>query len=48
MTITYNRNIRRLLKETKANCTLDLVESDVKYKYYCHVAKTIPILKKLN
>jgi len=25
MEITYNRNIRRLLKETKANCTLDFV-----------------------
>ena len=37
MEITYNRNIRRLLKETKANCTLIRVESDIKYKYYCHV-----------
>ena len=37
MEITYNRNIRRLLKEIKANCTLEPVESDKKYKYYCHV-----------
>jgi len=37
MEITYNRNIRRLLKETKANCTLDPAELDKKYKYYCHV-----------
>ena len=39
MIITQNRNIRRLLKETKANCTLDLVESDIKYRYYCQVAE---------
>ena len=37
MEITYNRNIRRLLKEIKANCTLEPVESDKIYKYYCHV-----------
>ena len=36
MEITYNRNIRRLLKEIKANCTHP-VESDKKYKYYCLV-----------
>ena len=35
--ITYYRNIRRLLKETNANCSLDLVGSDTKYKYYCRV-----------
>ena len=48
MTITYNRNIRRLLKETKANCTLDLVESDVKYKYYCHVAESNTNIKEIK
>ena len=39
MITTHNRNIRRLLKETKANCTLDVIESDINYRYYCHVAE---------
>ena len=46
--ITYNRNIRRLLKETKANCTLDKVESDIKYKYYCHVAEETENIKEVK
>ena len=48
MIITYNRNIRRLLKETKANCTLDLVKSDIKYKYYCHVDEETNNIKEVK
>ena len=48
MIITHNRNIRRLLKETKANCTLDLVESDAKYKYYCHVSEDTTNIKEIK
>ena len=48
MEITYNRNIRRLLKEAKANCTLDQVESDIKYKYYCQVDKEPDNIKEVK
>ena len=48
MIITYNRNIRRLLKESRANCTLDLVESDVKFKYYCHVNEETANIKEVK
>jgi hypothetical protein len=45
MIITHNRNIRRLLKEIKANCTLDLIESDKKYRYYCNVTEETTNIK---
>ena len=48
MIITYNRNIRRLLKETKANCTLDLIESDKKYRYYCNVTEETTNIKEIK
>ena len=48
MIITHNRNIRRLLKETKANCTLDLIESDTKYKYYCLVEEDTTNIKEIK
>jgi hypothetical protein len=48
MVITHNRNIRRLLKETKANCTLDLIESDKKYRYYCNVTEETTNIKEIK
>ena len=48
MIITHNRNIRRLLKEIKANCTLDLIESDKKYRYYCNVTEETTNIKEIK
>ena len=48
MTISYYRNIRRFLKETQANCTLDLIESGTKYKYHCHVNEETVNIKEVN
>ena len=48
MTISYYRNIRRLLKETQANCTLELIESGSKYKYYCHVDEETANIKEVK
>ena len=48
MEIIYNRNIRRLLKETRANCTLVFVESNIKYKYYCHVPEETENIKEVK
>ena len=48
MTITYNRNIRRLLKESKANCTLVSIESAIKYKYYCRVNEETTHIKEIK
>ena len=48
MIINYNRNIRRLLKETKTICTFESVESDVKYKYYCQVDEEIANIKGIE
>ena len=48
MIIIQNGNIRRLLKETKANCTLDLVESNTKYKYYCNVSEDATNIKEIK
>ena len=34
MIITYYSSIG-ILKESQANCTLNLIESELKYKYLC-------------
>ena len=48
MIIIQNGNIRRLLKETKANCTLDLIESDINYRYYCNVTEDSNNIKEIK
>ena len=52
MIITYyrnnRRNIRRLSKESKANCTLELIESSSKYKYFCQVDEETANIKEIK
>ena len=48
ITVTNDRNIRRLLKETKANCTLVSIQSAIKYKYYCRVNEEATNIKGIK
>ena len=47
-TMTNNRNIRRLLKESKANCILVSIQSVIKYKYYCHINEETTNIKEIK
>ena len=48
ITITNDRNIRRLLKESIANCTLVSIQSAIKYKYYCRVNEEATNIKGIK
>ena len=48
MTIIYNRNRRRLLKESQVNCTLDLFKSGSQYKYFCRVEEETNNIKEVK